>query len=309
MWSSIGKILRNEFKRCLRKRDKVRMLDGEYCFIDELSLGEIAKSRCNLEQFARLRVEAISPFALEDVLYGFFKGESKLTIFITYKHRLAQILTGRHSYILPKFLPELAIGRNVIIARARAEWNGAVKFFSNEGVFKLTDGVVFSANMVEHGLKVRERILRKFSMFLDYGTCFFSILLLIAGAFSVFFSIREPRINGLKQRIDAKKNEVADIVFKHTFLKNVSKFYFRENFCLASLDTVNRVRHDDILFTDVNCDADWKTLKIKGHAKSIGSVTKYCDSLRQCASIGSIETSNIHSSDRRAFFALDIYFK
>jgi hypothetical protein len=305
-----GKLYR-KFRRFLRRPERACILGGEYFFIDELPLEKLLKSGCNVERFVKLRVEAVSPFALSEVIYGFFRGKSKLTIFIAYKRRVEAVLAKHHSYIFPEFLPRLLLGRDFAVKSVRVSQDGSVIFSSASEVLELksTDAAVFDADLREWKTKKHAQILRNFSNFLNCGIGVHLVALPIACLCLGYLLLKDLHLDGLKQQIEAKKPAVNTIVSKHALLESMSKFFSRENFCLASLEEVNRVRRDDILFTDVRCDSDRKSLKIRGHAQSTGAVSKYCAAVKRCPGIKGVEASNVHSHDRTAFFTIDIYFE
>jgi hypothetical protein len=299
------------FKHFYRRRDRICIVEKKYLFLDELALGKPIKRRRDLERLVRLRVEAISPFPLDDLLYGFFANESKLVLFIAYKHRLGQIILEQPPCILPEILPSLITGRDFALTRIATDWDNAAIFHGagEDLTLKLSDPVVFNADLREFPAKVHGRNLKKILMFLDCGICLNLVIIPLLCAFSAFLLFQGMRLNSLEKQVSEPRAEVADVVSKHAFLERVSKFYSSENFCLAALETVNKVRPDDVLFTDVHADSDEKILRIKGTAPSVSLVTRYCDLLRHCESVEILEPSRIHSRDRRAFFTVDIHFK
>jgi hypothetical protein len=311
MLGSTKKRLYRKFRRFLRKRERAYILGKKYFFIDELPLERLLESGCDVERFVKLRVEAISPFALSEVIYGFFIGKSRLTIFIAYKHRIESALSKRYSYIFPEFLPRLLIGHDFTVKNVKVNQNGGV-IFSNalETIeLKSTDTVIFDADLREWEVKRHAKFLRKFSNFLNYGICTHLVALPLTGICLGCLLLKDLHLDDLKRQVEAKKSEVNNIVSKHTLLEIMSKFYSCGNFCLASLEEINRVRRDDILFTDVRCGSDKKSLKIKGQAQSAGAVVKYCADVKRCPGIKNVETSNVHSHDRITSFAIDVYFE
>ncbi|MDR1255497.1 MAG: hypothetical protein LBJ94_01025 [Puniceicoccales bacterium] len=298
-------------KRHYRKRGKVRFVGREYFFIDEVSFEKPLKSNRDLEHFARLRVEAVSPFSLADVSYGFFAAGPKVTIFIAYKRRIEQFFSTEDSYIFPDFFPSMVVGHDLSMVRARVNRDDSIVFHCPEGYFCLDalSPIVFNANLKEFKQKSHAKFLRKFSKFLDHGIrfCLIGIGLLLL-AWGIFFCTH-LKFGRFKMLLDGREAEVARIISKHAFLEHISKFYSQENFCLTSLETLNRVRPDDILFTDVHCDVDKKTLKIKGYGQSVGSVENYRSAVRSCANVTSAETSNVHFRDNRAFFTIHVPLK
>jgi hypothetical protein len=305
------KFLYRKFRHFLRRPEHPRIIGEKYFFIDELLPEKLIESKCNVDRFVKLRVEALSPFALNEVMYGFFKNESKLAIFIAYKRRLEPFLPERHSYIFPEFLPRLIVGYDFAIKNVRMDRNGDIIFSSASETFKLrgTDPIAFNVDLRDWKIKKRAKFLRNFSKFLNYGTCICSIMLmLICVCFGCVF-FESLHLDGLKKQIEVRKLEVDDVVSKNGFLENISKFYSGENFCLVSLEEINRVRPDDILFADVHCDADGRFLKIRGHAQSASSVAKYYSSLKQRPVVKNVKISNVHSYDRGAFFSMDIHFE
>jgi large-conductance mechanosensitive channel len=300
------------FKYFCRKRDKICIVEKKYLFIDELAFNGPIKRRRDLECLAKLRVEAISPFALDDLLYGFFANESRLVIFIACKNRLEQILPRQPScIILPEILPNLIVGHDFALVRTRVGTDDTVTFHgtADDLKLKLSDPIIFNADLRQFSVKFRTKNLRKISTFLDYGICLNLVLVPLLCAFSIFLLFQGARLNSLEKQISERRTEVATITSKHAFLEHVSKFYSDENFCLEALEIVNQVRPDDILFVDANADFNGKMLKIKGTAPSVGSVTRYCDALKHCESIEILKPPHIYSRDRTAFFTVDIYFR
>jgi hypothetical protein len=297
--------------RLYRERDRICILGKEYFFIDEFSFEKPIKSNRALERFVRLRVEAISPFALDDVLYGFFTNEAKVTIFIAYKPRVEQLFLDKDAHIFPEFLPSMVTGRDFKITRANATRDGRVIFHSaaENLSIKLSNPMFFNADLKEFKRKVRAKSLGRLSVCLDYGICLCLVALFLGCGVSLFLIFQNSQLSGLKKQANARESEVEDIASKYAFLGNVFKFYSRENFCLDALENINQVRPDDILFSDVNADADKKALKIKGHASSISSLEKYCGAMKRCANAISVETSNVRSLNHQAFFSVDVCFK
>ncbi|MDR2435838.1 MAG: hypothetical protein LBD33_00790 [Puniceicoccales bacterium] len=300
------------FKYLCRKRDEICIVEKKHLFTDELAFNGSIRRKRDLECLARLRVEAISPFALDDLLYGFFANASQLVIFIAHRQRLEQIFPQHPScIILPEILPNLIVGHDFALARARVGADNAVTFHgaADDLRLKLSDPIIFNADLRPLPAKIRAKNLRKISTFLDCGICLNLMLVPLLFAFSIFLLFQGARLNSLEKQISKRRAEVATITSKHAFLEYVSKFYSGENFCLEALETVNQVRPDDILFADADADFNGKMLKIKGTAPSVGSVTEYCDALKHCESIKNLELLHIYSRDRMAFFAINIYFK
>ncbi|MDR3274331.1 MAG: hypothetical protein LBS87_03320 [Puniceicoccales bacterium] len=298
-------------KNFYRRRGGAHILRKEYFFIDEFFFEKPIKSKRDLERFVRLRVEAVSPFSVDDVSYGFFANGAKLTIFIAYKDRVKRLPLRENSHIFPEFLPSMVIGHDFAVKCVRVNRDDTIIFHGavEDLKLRLSNPAIFNADLRDIRLKTRAKILRKFSMFLDYGVCFCLVALLLACGFSVFSLSQDLRLNNLKKQIDARKAEVENIASKHAFLGRISKFYSRENFCMTSLEAINQVRPDDILFSDVHSDADKRAIKIRGHGQSVGSVTKYCNAMKRCANVSSAEASNIRSHDHKAFFTIDVCFK
>ncbi|MDR2721034.1 MAG: hypothetical protein LBB15_01975 [Puniceicoccales bacterium] len=305
-------MLHFKFKRFYRKRDKICIVEKKYLFIDELAFDRPIKRRRDLEGLVWLRVEAISPFAPDDLLYGFFVKKSRLVLFIAHKRRLEQVLPQQSScIILPEILPSLIVGHDFTIARARMGWDDTITFHGtgNDIRLKLSDPMVFNADLRQLPAKIRAKNLGKISTFLDYGICLNLVLIPLSCTFLIFLLFQGVHLNSLEKQIAERRVEVETVISKNVFIEYVSKFYSSENFCLKALETVNQVRPDDILFVDAHANFDRKFLKIKGTAPSVSLVAKYCDTLRNCESIQILEPSNIHSRDRMAFFTIDIYFK
>jgi hypothetical protein len=305
------KKLYRRLRHFLHKREHICLIDEKYFFIDELPVEGLPGSKRGVERFVRLRVEAISPFALGDVMYGFFKGKSKLTIFIAYRHRLESTLRMQHSHVFPEFFPRLLAGCDFAVESARVSRNGNIIFSSASGNVKLraTDAIVFNADLRDLNVKKHAKFMGRLSKFLNCGICCCMISLPLLCVCLGYLFWRDVQLGAVGRKIEDRKSEVSDVASKSAFLENISKFYTNGNFCLAALEAINRVRQDDISFTDVHCDANGKSLRIRGHAPSASVVVKYCSEIRQCRGVRNVEASNVHSHDRRTSFAIDVQFE
>lgn len=309
------RVIRNfSLKNIFNKRDRLLLVDKKFFFIKNIALEKSLKSKHSIAKFVIFHLENTCPFQLSDVLYGYFldKLRKTLVLFICYKKKIEAIYPdlSQYSYILPDFLCDLVHGKECSITRVNLSKNDNIYFIGKEKFeFKLTDDIIFDANLHEYAVKHRIHKSKYLSKFLEFGcyvclTCSVILLCLI-----LTFLRKHAKLNELKSFTKKNQAAVAKIVAKYAFLNEVNQFLQPGDFCLETLDQINQIRPDSILFTDIQTDAKNRFLKINGHSDSVAFIKEYCEAIKQLDTVKTVATSNIHSKNHKAFFHLEVQFE
>lgn len=269
-------------------KENICLIPDEFFFIDEIAIPSEIEVK-EIKSFAFLQLESITPFPLEQILWGYLYQEDKrkLILFAALKDRLTENNFSElenYYWVLPEFC------------------------YTHKD---LTNEELWNADIRPEEYKKKEQRDRKLLKIINHSFKLSSILIGLLLFIEVGLTLGKS-INDTKQeKIQSQYLAVKEIEDQHNLIQKLEQISKNKLEPVKILEQANQIRLDSkisITYDTVDLNNE-NTITIKGTAGSINQLNSYIDLLKKSGVFGIYEDPKSSTKSGKTNFTIKLNYK